>query len=105
MICYQAACTPTAFFAGNDSNRSTEYEGRCITLQANSPPRLCQVLTAHAAKISIVENQVAELRTLPNEIDLGKALDLVVKSVKTNEFAQYDSRVVETEGLIEIASE
>jgi hypothetical protein len=58
---------------------------------------------AHAAKIWIVENQVAELRSRLNEICARKALDLVVKVVKTNEFAQHDSRVVETERLIEIA--
>jgi hypothetical protein len=63
------------------------------------------MLAAHAAKIWIVENQVAELRTLLNEIDLRKALDLVVKAVKTDEFAQHDSGVVETERLIKIASE
>ena len=40
------------------------------------------MLAAHAAKICIVENQVAELRTLLNEIGLRKALDLVVKAVK-----------------------
>ena len=63
------------------------------------------MLAAHAAKIWIVEHQVAELPTLLNEIYVRKALDLVVKAVKTSEFALHDSRVVETERLIEIASE
>ncbi len=40
------------------------------------------MLAAHAAKIWIVENQVAELRTLLNEIYVRKALDFVVKTVK-----------------------
>jgi hypothetical protein len=53
----------------------------------------------------IVENQVAELRILLNEIDLREALDLVVKAVKSDEFAKHDSRVVETERLVEIATE
>jgi hypothetical protein len=50
-----------------------------------------------------MENQIAELRTLLNEVDARKALDFVVKVVKTNELTQHDSRIVETERLIEIA--
>jgi hypothetical protein len=72
-------------------------------LQANSPAGLYEVLEAHAAKIRIMENQIAELRTLMNEVDVRKAPDLVVKAVKTDELAQHDSRIVETERLIEIA--
>ena len=72
-------------------------------LQANSPAGLHEVLATHATKIRIMENQIAELGTLLNEIDVRKALDLVVKAVKTDELAQHDSRIVETEGLIEIA--
>jgi len=34
-----------------------------------------------------MENQVAELRTLLNEIDLRKAFDLIVKVAKANELA------------------
>jgi hypothetical protein len=49
-----------------------------------------------------MENQIAELRTLLNEVDVRKALDLVVKAMKTDELAQHDSRIVETERLIEI---
>lgn len=72
-------------------------------LQTNSPAGLYEVLAAHAAKIRIMENQIAELGTLLNEVDVRKALDLVVKAVKTNELAQHDSRIVETQRLIEIA--
>jgi hypothetical protein len=42
------------------------------------------VLPTHAAKIRIMENQIAELGTLLNEIDVRKALDLVAKAMKTN---------------------
>src|SRR6266436_7011861 len=63
----------------------------CVMLQANSPAGLHEMLAAHAAKIRIMENQIAELRTLLNEVDVRKALDLVVKAVKTNELAQHDS--------------
>ena len=50
--------------------------------QANAPVGLHEVLEPRAAKICIMENQIAELRTLLNEIDILKALDLVVKAVK-----------------------
>ena len=72
-------------------------------LQANSPAGFYEVLVTHAAKIRIMENQIAELGTLLNEVDVRKALDLVVKAVKTDELAQHDSRIVETERLIEVA--
>jgi len=52
-----------------------------------------------------MENQIAELGTLLNEIDVRKALDLVAKAMKTNELAQHDARIVETERLIEVACE
>ena len=71
-------------------------------LQANSPAGLYEVLATHAAKIRIMENQIAELGTLLNEIDVRKALDLVAKAMKTNELAQHDARIVETERLIEV---
>src|SRR5882672_2887647 len=73
--------------------------------QTNSPAGLHEVLATNAAKIRIMENQITELGTLLNEIDVRKALDLVVKAVKTNELAQHNSRIVETERLIEIAGE
>ena len=80
-------------------------EQRDVVLQANSPAGLHEVLAAHAAKIRIMENQIAQLRTLLNEVDVRKAPDLVVKAVKTNELTQHDSRIVKTEPLIEIACE
>jgi hypothetical protein len=72
-------------------------------LETNSPTGLHEVLATYAAKIRVMENQIAKLRTLLNEVDVRKALDLVVKAVKTNELTQHDSRIVETERLIEIA--
>jgi hypothetical protein len=55
--------------------------------QANAPVGLhevLEVLEAHAAKIRIMENQIAELGTLLNEIHVRKAVYLVVKAAKTN---------------------
>jgi MFS superfamily sulfate permease-like transporter len=49
---------------------SSTCEERYIILQANSPARLHEVLATHAAKIWIVENQVAELRTLLIEVEV-----------------------------------
>src|SRR6202030_3346661 len=70
---------------------------RDVVLQADAFPGFDEVLAAHAAKIRIMENQIAELRTLLNEVYVRKALDLVVKAVKTNELTQHDSRIVKTE--------
>jgi hypothetical protein len=49
-----------------------------------------------------MENPIAELRTLLNQVDVRKALDLVVKPMKTNELTQHGSGIVKTERLIEI---
>jgi hypothetical protein len=57
------------------------------------------------AEIGVVEDQVAEFRALLDKVDGGKALDLIVETVETDEFAEDDARVVEAESLVEIAGE
>src|SRR5262249_40021900 len=76
-----------------------------VVLQADTLAGLHEMLAPNSAKIRTMEDQVAELRALLHEICLGKALRLVVKIVKSDEFAQYDSRIVETERLVEIAGQ
>ena len=74
-------------------------------LKTNSPTGLHEVLAAHAAKIWIMENQVAELRALLDEVHLGQSGNLIVEAVKTDEFAQSYPRIIETERLVEVAGQ
>jgi hypothetical protein len=52
-----------------------------------------------------MEDEIAELRTLLDEVHLREALHLVVKAVKADELAKNDSRVVEAERLVEVAGQ
>lgn len=45
-----------------------------VMLQGNSPAGLDEMLLAHATKIGIMENQIAELRTLLNEVNVARPL-------------------------------
>ena len=74
-------------------------------LQANALAGLDEVLTANAAEIRIVENEIAEFRALLDKVHLRKAPHLVVKAVETDEFAENHTGIVKTERLIEIACE
>src|SRR5207245_5464925 len=68
---------------------------RNVVLQANALARFDEMFPAHFSKIRIVQNQIAEFRALLDEVHLGKAFHLVVKSMKADQFAKDDSRVVE----------
>ena len=78
---------------------------RNVVLQANTFPGVHEVLAAHAAKIRVVQDEVAELRALLDEVHLRETLHLVVEAVKADELAKNDSRVVEAERLVEIAGQ
>src|SRR5689334_407875 len=76
-----------------------------VVLQADALAGLDEMLAPDAAKIRVMQYEIAQLGALLDEIDLGQAFDLVVKPVKTDEFAQNDPRVVEAECLVEIAGQ
>ncbi len=63
------------------------------------------MIAADAAEIRVVENQIAKLRALLDEVHLRQSLDLVVEPMKTDELAQHDSRVVEAERLVKITGQ
>lgn len=74
-----------------------------VMLEADLFAGFDEVLFADVAEIGVVEDQIAELRALLDEVDGGEALDLVIKTVETDQLAEDDARVVEAEGLVEIA--
>src|ERR1700687_5679497 len=68
-----------------------------VVFEADALAGFDQMFAPYAAKFGIVKNQIGELRALLDEVHLRQALDLVVKGVETDEFAQNDTRVVEAE--------
>jgi len=80
-------------------------EERYVVLQADALAGLDEMLSPHAAEIRVMQNEIAQLGALLDEVYLSQALDLVVKPVKTDELAQHHSRVVEAECLVEIAGQ
>ena len=80
-------------------------EKRDVVLQADALAGLNEMVAADAAEIRVVENEVAKLRALLDEVHLRQAFDLVVEPVKTDELAQHDSRIVEAERLVKITGQ
>src|SRR5439155_8582108 len=75
-----------------------------VVLEMHPLARLDQMLAAHAPELRIVAKQVRELGALLDEVDAGESRDLLPEARGTDQLAQNDSRVVEAQGLVEIAS-
>jgi hypothetical protein len=67
-----------------------------VVLQANTLAGLDQVLLADVTEVGVVQDQIAEFRALLDEVDGAKALDFVMETAKTDQFAQHHARVVKT---------
>src|SRR5262249_9180614 len=76
-----------------------------VMLQPDALSGLDKMLAADTAKVRIMQNQIAELRALLHQIHVGKALDLVVKIVESDELTQHDTGVVEAERLVKITGQ
>src|SRR6266704_2706312 len=76
-----------------------------VVFQADALAGLNEMVAADAAEIRVMENQIAKLRALLDEVHLRQSLDLVVEPVKTDELAQHDSRVVEAQRLVKITGQ
>src|ERR1700690_1794598 len=72
------------------------------TLEANATPGLHQMFRTNAAKFRIVADQIGQLAALLHEIAVGKPGDTVLKSGYAQQLAQYESRIFETQRLVEI---
>ena len=88
-----------------DAVREQRDELRDGALQAYPPAGLDQVLTAHAAKIRVVPDEVGELAALLHEIAGREALHALLVIGDPDEFGQHETGVVETQRLIEIRRE
>src|SRR5712671_1785623 len=73
--------------------------------QANALAGLDQIVAPHPAELRIVQNQVAELRSLLHEVHLRQSGHFVVEAMKADEFAQHDPGVVKAERLVEVTGQ
>src|SRR6476660_10293839 len=64
-----------------------------------------QVVAPHTAELRIVQDQVRELSALLYQVNLGQSPDFVMEAVNTDQIGEHDSRIVETERLVKIASQ
>src|SRR5258708_7053346 len=80
-------------------------EERDVVLQTDALAGFLEVRTADFAEIRVMENEIAELRALLDEVHLRQALDLLVEAVKADELAKNNPRVVEAKRLVEIAGQ
>ena len=60
------------------------------------------MFTADAAKFGIVPDQVRKFAALLHEIAPGKACDTLFKAGYAEQLAQHDSRILETQSLVEV---
>jgi hypothetical protein len=60
------------------------------------------MFSAHAPERRIVQEQISKFPSLLHEVDSRHSRDLLLKTQLAKQFAQYDSRIVEAERLIEI---
>src|SRR3984885_6270409 len=78
------------------------HERRQSGFQTHPTPGLDQVLTADAAKVRIMTDEIGELAALLHEVAAAKACDLTLEIVYAEQLGQNVAGVVEAQCLIEI---
>src|ERR1700730_12400736 len=73
-----------------------------IVLEADPLAGLNQMRATYMTELGVVQNQVAELSALLHKVHVGKAHDLVMETMKTDELAQNHAGVIKAKGLVEI---
>ncbi len=63
------------------------------------------MFAAHTTKFRIVADQIREFTALLHEVAVRKARNAILKSRHTEQFAQDQSRVIETQSLIEVGGQ
>ncbi len=75
-----------------------------LPLQPDVTADFTQMLAADAAEFGIVEGQkTGHFPALLYQVDVGEAVDAVYEAIYADQFAQDETGVVKTQGLIEIA--
>src|SRR5512144_2939605 len=76
-----------------------------VVFEPDVPPDFYEVVTAHAAELRVVAEQICELSTLLHEVEARQAGDLLVEAANAQHLAQEATRVVEAQGLVEVADQ
>src|SRR5258707_15551048 len=77
-------------------------EQRNILFKTYSLSNFDQVLFADAPVLRIVQQEVGQFPALLDEVDVGQPGDSLLEAGDVEQFAQYDSGIVETQRLIEV---
>jgi hypothetical protein len=59
----------------------------------------------NAAKLRVVTDQICKLATLLHQVATGQAGNTILKFGYAQQLAQYQSRIIETQSLIEVRSQ
>jgi hypothetical protein len=78
---------------------------RNCTLEPDAPSSFDEMLDADAAKFRIMTDQVGQLAALLHQIAVRQACDAILEAAYPQQFAQNQTRVIETQRLIEIRSQ
>jgi hypothetical protein len=73
-----------------------------VVLEPHAPPRLDEVLPAHAAELRVVPNQIRELPALMDKVAAAQPVDLFFEAPDAEQVREHGARVVETERLVEV---
>ena len=76
---------------------------RDVLLEADATAGLDEVLAPDGPELRIVAKQVGEFASLMHEVAAGQARDLLLEAGSADELAQHHARVVEAQGLVEVA--
>ena len=87
-----------------DPRRQELEQPRNVVLQPHPAASLDQMLAPDASKLRIVTDEIGELAALLNQIAARQTRYFLFKARGANQFAQYQTRIVETERLVEIRS-
>ena len=78
------------------------HQLRNAALEPHAPSRFNQVFTPHAAELRIVPYEIRQLAPLLHKIALGQTGDALLETRHSQELAQHEPRVIETQCLVEI---
>ena len=76
-----------------------------VGLEAHTLAHLVEVLSAHGPEFRVVPQEIGELAALLDEVDAGEPRHLLVVATRSDDLTQDHPRVVEAQGLVEVAGQ
>ena len=76
-----------------------------VGLEADAFAGFDEMLATDAAVLGVVQNQVGEFASLLDQMDIGEAGNLLLKTGNAQHLAQNNTRVMKTQGLIKVTGD